>query len=82
MKLSMDCKYRLRADNQLLNLLDKALKLKEFAGIVCNCVTRLNSPMMVAKLAELKQRAEQRGKTCVKDGVILCPETVLVYIQQ
>ena len=36
MKLSMDCKYRLRADNQLLNLLDKALKLKEFAGIVCN----------------------------------------------
>ena len=38
---------------------EQALELKVMAAIVGNRVARLNSPMMAAKLAELKQRAEQ-----------------------
>lgn len=38
---------------------DQALELKVMAAIVGNRVTRLNSPMLAAKLRELKQRAEQ-----------------------
>ena len=38
---------------------EQALELKVMAAIVGNGVTRLNNPMMAAKLAELKQRAEQ-----------------------
>ena len=38
---------------------EQALELKVTAAIVGNRVTRLNNPMMAAKLAELKQRAEQ-----------------------
>ena len=38
---------------------EQALELKVMAAIVGIRVTRLNNPMMAAKLAELKQRAEQ-----------------------
>ena len=37
--------------------------LKVMAAIVGNRVTRLNNPMMAAKLHELKQRAEQTMKS-------------------
>ena len=37
----------------------QALELKVMAAIVGNRVTRLNSPMLAAKLHELRRRAEQ-----------------------
>ena len=38
---------------------DQALELKVMAAIVGNRVTRLNSPLLAAKLQELQRRAEQ-----------------------
>lgn len=38
---------------------DQALELKVMAAIVGNRLTRLNNPMMVAKLQEMKRHAEE-----------------------
>ena len=38
---------------------DQALELKVMAAIVGNRLTRLNNPMMAAKLQEMKRHAEQ-----------------------
>ena len=40
-------------------MLDQALELKVMAAIVGNRITRLNNPMLAAKLREMKERAEQ-----------------------
>jgi hypothetical protein len=52
---------------------DQAMELKVMAAIVGNRLTRLNSPMMAAKLQEMKRHAEELLKD-VPDSFKSCPQ--------